>query len=39
VPNDSSIQDRGYNFVSLEEIPHIERIKIIDFIGVLISVG
>ena len=39
VPNDSSIQDKGYNFVILEEIPHLERIKIIDFIGVLVSVG
>ena len=39
VPNDCSIQEKGYNFMSLEDVPNIQNVKIIDFVGVLISVG
>jgi len=39
VPNDGSIQEKGYSFVALDDINEKERVKIIDFIGVLMSVG
>lgn len=39
VPDDKSIEVRGYNFASMEEITQASRIKIVDFIGVLVNVG
>jgi replication factor A1 len=39
VPNDSSILQKGYTFVGLDEITTMDRVRIIDFIGIVASVG
>ena len=39
VPDDQSIKERGYNFTSLGNVLTEERIRIIDFIGILVRVG
>jgi len=39
VPDDKSIEVRGYNFATMDDIISASRIKIVDFIGILVNVG
>ena len=39
VPNDDSIDNRGYTFVSMQDIINAPRQRVVDFIGVLVKVG
>lgn len=39
VADDTTIEQKGYNFVKLDDIQPQQQLKIIDFVGVLVSVG